>query len=90
MFSYGVITLFFISLPIFYLAIDWGRWINIHFVLISMLLFIFINKENGKFNYLMLLLIPTQFIWGMNHYYLGFHISTKFSLFLIELKHSLF
>ena len=90
LFSYGVITLFFISLPIFYLAIDWGRWINIHFVLISMLLFTFINKENGKFNYLMLLLIPTQFIWGMNHYYLGFHIATKLSLFLIELKHSLF
>lgn len=90
LFSYGTIILFFISLPLFYLAIDWGRWINIHFILISMLLFTYINKENGKLNYLILILIPTQFIWGMNHYYLGFHISTKLSLFLIELKHMLF
>lgn len=89
-FVYFFIFAFIYSLPIFYLAIDWGRWINIHFTLITIILLIYNQKETGKLNWILLTLIPSHLIWGMNHAYLGFHIATKLSLEIIALKHALF
>lgn len=42
------ILIFILSLPLFYLAIDWGRWINIHFMMI-VLVFLYqnINHQNN-------------------------------------------
>jgi hypothetical protein len=40
--------LFFISLPIFFLTIDWGRWLNIHFICMLFLVLTYYSKINTK------------------------------------------
>ena len=46
-FNVYLIFLFVFSAPLFILATDWGRWINIHFILIMFLL-IFLKINNYK------------------------------------------
>jgi hypothetical protein len=37
----GVAGLFLFSFPLFYLTIDWGRWLHIHFIMLLLLVFYF-------------------------------------------------
>ena len=46
-FNFYIIFLFIFSTPLFILGTDWGRWINIHFILIIFLL-IYLKINNYK------------------------------------------
>jgi len=50
-FLFSVIVCFLISIPMFFVALDWGRWLFIHFILISIILSNkLINKESNARN----------------------------------------
>lgn len=75
------VLIFFISLPLFYLALDWGRWINIHFMMI-ILVFLYQNlKLNKKINIsfneklLMILFIFINSFWQMEVDNNGFRLN---------------
>lgn len=76
---------FLYSIPLFYLATDWGRWIFIHFVLMTFILVKYADKENKSYNKLMIFILPTHFLWGMSITYLGFHFYTKFNLIMTKI-----
>ncbi|MDD3877363.1 MAG: tetratricopeptide repeat protein [Bacteroidales bacterium] len=77
------LIVFLTTLPLFIIALDWGRWLNMHFIFF-LILFAFLlpeetvesqqnnsilsNKQNLKF----LLLIPFCLIWSMPMYMKGF------------------
>ncbi|SIP93477.1 hypothetical protein SAMN05880574_102165 [Chryseobacterium sp. RU37D] len=44
-----LIGAFLFSLPLFYLAIDWGRWMYIHMILIIVLLALLLKKEKSVY-----------------------------------------
>ncbi len=42
------VVVFLFTLPLFIKAIDWGRWINIHFILILFLFSLFMNDQDNN------------------------------------------
>jgi hypothetical protein len=40
------IALLILSFPLFFLTIDWGRWLNIHFMCLGFILILFFEKRN--------------------------------------------
>jgi hypothetical protein len=44
-----LIGAFLFSLPLFYLAIDWGRWMYIHMIFIIILFTLFLGKSNSAY-----------------------------------------
>ncbi len=46
--------LFFISLPIFFLTIDWGRWLNIHFISMLFIISLFYLNIDKSLQYSLL------------------------------------
>lgn len=40
---------FVFTLPLFYLGLDWGRWLNIHFIL-SMIITLALSENQNNFN----------------------------------------
>ena len=83
----GLITL---SVPMFFLTIDWGRWLNIHFVCMAFVLILFYKKRNPSettsiksliLHFISIknfskLLIFSIFVFGfsMNHVEIGFKL----------------
>ena len=65
--------------PMFILAIDWGRWIHIHFMMLMTLAFLFLpkvanginpqtdHKHQSWFNLLGLLMMVSSLFWKMDH-----------------------
>lgn len=86
------VLIFFISLPLFYLALDWGRWINIHFMMI-ILVFLYQNlKLNKKINIsfneklLMILFIFINSFWQMEVDNNGFRINYFLEILLSKIS----
>lgn len=44
-----LVATFLFSLPLFYLAIDWGRWMYIHMIFIIILMSVFLEKSSQAF-----------------------------------------
>lgn len=68
------------SLPLFFLATDWGRWINIHFVLSLIIITAGLNKETTEENISFfpsfikcLPLLIFNLLFYMKHYKVGFY-----------------
>jgi hypothetical protein len=84
------IMLVILSFPLFFLTIDWGRWINIHFICLGFILILFYEKRNPSESTTlkslfiplfslkngMKLLIFTLLVFGfsMDHVELGFKL----------------
>lgn len=86
------VLIFFISLPLFYLALDWGRWINIHFMMI-ILFFLYQNlKLNKKINIsfneklLMILFIFINSFWQMEVDNNGFRLNYFLEILLSKIS----
>lgn len=86
------VLIFFISLPLFYLALDWGRWINIHFMMI-ILVFLYQNlKLNKKINIsfneklLMILFIFINSFWQMEVDNNGFRLNYFLEILLSKIS----
>lgn len=86
------VLIFFISLPLFYLALDWGRWINIHFMMI-ILVFLYQNlKLNKKINIsfneklLMILFIFINSFWQMEVNNNGFRLNYFLEILLSKIS----
>ncbi len=78
------------SVPLFYMAGDWGRWLNIHFTLI-LIIFISLTSEKNKVNdKIFYYLFPTIFLWGFNVLGDGFHFYTKFNIVVSKILNYLF
>lgn len=85
---YFVIS-FLYSLPLFYMAGDWGRWLNIHFTLLLIIVST-IPTERENINKFSLFFMLTVFLWGFNVLGDGFHFYTKFNLFVGKIFNYLF
>lgn len=72
------------SIPLFYMAGDWGRWLNIHFTII-LIIFIFLTSEKKGNEKIFYYLFPTIFLWGFNVLGDGFHFYTKLNLLLSKI-----
>ncbi len=83
---YSVLPLAFLfTVPMFILAVDWGRWIQIHFMLLLMLITVLIPTNTDQPRNSMstqtisfkdskyLLIVLLMFCWGMKHVYTGFY-----------------
>ena len=88
-------TLFFVGMlvfssPLFFLSIDWGRWLNIHFVFVFILLSQFLprfTEENNLFPFEKILskingkiLISMLFIIFLSSWYTMHHVDKGFTL----------
>ncbi len=80
----GFVFCFVLSIPLFILAVDWGRWININFVLISIIFATTLDKYNGCENRLgeniknsrkLIVLLIINFLFGFSHFNNGFSSS---------------
>ncbi|WP_188618696.1 hypothetical protein, partial [Cloacibacterium rupense] len=85
------VFIFCVSLPLFYLALDWGRWINIHFLMIF-LVFLYQNiKLNKKINisfnekFLMIIFVIINFIWQMEVDNNGFRLNYFLEILLTKI-----
>ena len=75
---------FVFSVPLFFLAIDWGRWINIHMILIIVLLNALItnfSSEVGdiKIKYkkaYLIVFFSLPIVYSMRHTLVGFSVDT--------------
>ncbi len=64
------LLLFLFSFPLFILAIDWGRWLNIHFMLLLLISTLLLkdNPSTSKFHYMKIsFLIPD--IWNSKKFF---------------------
>lgn len=86
------VLIFFISLPLFYLALDWGRWINIHFMMIILFFFYQNLKLNKKINIsfneklLMILFIFINSFWQMEVDNNGFRLNYFLEILLSKIS----
>jgi len=78
LFAFFFIALLFTA-PLFILALDWGRWIHIHFMMLLMMAVLFLpksgsaindsktQKKHSWFNILALAIIISSLFWKMDH-----------------------
>ncbi|MDO5980494.1 hypothetical protein [Flavivirga spongiicola] len=78
------------SLPLFVLVCDWGRWLQIHFILLLVILAaklpLLTNGGNSSFKFFLkkkelvflILLIPFFFTWRIYHFKFGFSLDGMF------------
>ena len=90
-----IISAIAFSIPLFILAIDWGRWIAIHFILILILLGSTLKSENEKHeiirnnprnkrikDYIIIILFfVLNLSFGMPHFNNGIRLSRTYILF---------
>jgi flagellar biosynthesis protein FliQ len=70
-----------LTIPMFILAVDWGRWIQIHFVLLLLLLTTLLPSKSDQSDSVLnrqsfigpVILIGIMCFWGMKHVYTGFY-----------------
>ncbi len=82
------------TIPVFVLAVDWGRWLYIHFTLILLIITLFLNRKNKtekvyKFNFRYVNLkiyvfLTFLLLWNMESYRMGF--SFKGILYKLVIK----
>ncbi|MBL0339529.1 MAG: hypothetical protein IPP71_00560 [Bacteroidetes bacterium] len=80
--QFFIISIIF-SLPLFVIAIDWGRWIHIHFMLLLLLFSLFLEPLNKSKTYtkdfkiftrnnlIALLIVFSSVFWKMDHFKIG-------------------
>lgn len=80
----GLLFSVFYSLPLFYLAVDWGRWLQVHFILSLILVTLILKNRDlhtGRevsfknifiHERFILLIFPILFLWGVFHCGTGF------------------
>lgn len=85
-YKWNVVLIFLLlySFPLFYLAIDWGRWINIHFTLITIIVIAFYSQKKVIFPSYFIYLIPLMLIWGFDHFERGFHFNTYLNYLVLK------
>lgn len=86
---YGFIGALLFSLPLFVLAVDWGRWLHIHFVLLFLICAAvlpkaktFLSESNIKMNIRNLAYIPLVLVlcvWALNLNVIGLHVDGFFA-----------
>jgi hypothetical protein len=87
-FLFSIIVCFLLSIPLFVVALDWGRWLFIHFTLISIILSIKLtNKESNGGNQtlsfsqissLTYFFLIGNLVLGVGHYANGLQFSVLF------------
>lgn len=79
-----LIILFLYSLPLFYFANDWGRWINIHFTLITIILLTYFSRKKVIFPPYFIYFIPLMLVWGYSILEKGFHFNTYLNYLVLN------
>lgn len=82
--KYGFLAALIFTAPMFLFAIDYGRWLNIHFMLLLLLCIYIMPEASRKFNYavegfnkkifLLAALIVFNLFWKLEHINTGFEI----------------
>lgn len=90
MFIFLIIISF--SIPLFYFATDWGRWLNIHFTLFLLTILTWRDNKHISFNdeWFFCIFIMISFLWGFNHFGNGFHFYTKCNILVLKIVNILF
>lgn len=105
-FNYKNVMLYFITIiaytfPLFFLACDWGRWMQIHFTLFLLILTFHLPSLNSKpikskailpfmardFQYGLLILF--LLVWSVKHFNSGLSYDGLLTTFFLDLQHSL-
>ena len=83
---FGILFLvsFIFSIPLFLLALDWGRWINVHMILMIIIINSFIPTEREKYArqykkfkvVYLLIFFSMPLFYSMRHTFIGFSTDT--------------
>lgn len=84
----GFLASALLSLPLFYLALDWGRWVQIHFILSMIVISTLLPRSTGDVEFqrpltlgrltLYSLLILSNILLHVKHSYQGIRLNKIF------------